>query len=79
MIQLLQVIVSILWGFIYGFIYDNLLNKQLYIAIVTTIMTIAYIAIMYYLNYGIISYILKINLIFGFFLYKKVSKLLKKV
>ena len=77
--QLIQIIISILYGFIYGIIFKFISKKLMLTTIITAILTVSYIVIMYFLNFGIINYILKISIIIGFIFYTKVSKLKKKM
>ena len=77
--QLIQILVSVLFGFLYGVIFKWISKKLFLTSIVTTVLTICYVAIMYFLNHGIINYILKISIIIGFILYLNLSKINKKV
>ena len=69
--QLFQIIISITLGFIYGLIFQKLNKNHLITLIITLLLTIFYITIIYYLNNGIINYILKISIISGFIIQKK--------
>lgn len=77
--QLFQIIISIILGFLYGFIFKYISKSMLMTCLVTFILTIGYIYIMFYLNLGIINYILKISTILGFILFLKTSNLKKKM
>ena len=62
-----------------AFIFKYISKSLLLTTIITTILTVSYIALMYLLNQGIINYILKICIILGFIISLKVSKIKKKV
>ncbi len=77
--QFLQIVVSLILGFLYGLIFKFISKSMFITSIVTILLTIGYIYIMFYLNLGIVNYILKLSIILGFILSLKVSNLSKKV
>ncbi len=77
--QFLQIVVSLILGFLYGLIFKFITKSMFITSIVTILLTIGYIYIMFYLNLGIVNYILKLSIILGFILSLKVSNLSKKV
>lgn len=77
--QFLQILVSLILGFLYGLIFKFISKSMFITSIVTILLTIGYVYIMFYLNLGIVNYILKLSIILGFILSLKVSNLSKKV
>ena len=77
--QFLQILVSLILGFLYGLIFKFISKSMFITSIFTILLTIGYVYIMFYLNLGIVNYILKLSIILGFILSLKVSNLSKKV
>ena len=77
--QLFQIIISLLLRVLYGFLFKYISKSMVVTCLITILLTIGYIYLMFYLNLGIINYILKINIIIGFILFLKVSNLKKKL
>lgn len=76
--QLIQILLSVFWGFVYGMVFKLISKRLLLVLLFSTFITIIYVLLMYYLNNGIINYILKISIILGFIINYKVSNLRKK-
>ena len=79
MIQLFQITISLTLGFFYGFIFKHISKSMLITCLITILLTVGYIYLMFYINLGVINYILKICIVVGFILSIKVSNLKKKV
>jgi hypothetical protein len=75
--QLFQIIISIFVGFLYAFIFKLINKKLLLTTVITTILTVGYVILMYYINLGVINYILKLSIILGFIIFQK-CKIFKK-
>lgn len=76
--QLLLILISIIYGFISAYIFSKINKYHILILLSLFILTIIYIYIIYLLNNGSINYILKINIILGWYLYYKSVKFNKK-
>ena len=78
MIQLFQIIISIITGLIYGIILPKIKKNLLLTLFTTTIITLLYIIFLYVINDGESNYLLKMNTILGYLLQNYVSNLYKK-
>lgn len=76
--QAIQIIISLLLGFAFGILFKKVSNSLLLTLVLSTVFSIMYIILMYFINNGNINYILKISIVLGFIINYKVSNLRKK-